>query len=178
MIAPLSDAPQVQAKMAEEIHRIGQIVYNNLPKEIQRSTLTPNARKINIPKSELSRFYRKLDVYENPDQFIADLANGRVPTIDEISAFRECYPKAHAQLIEQVQMALAESKVPLSPAARSTAMAILEQPGADSQYNPDTVKNYQKILYSEQEAGVKPVNSARLKLAEDVSTETDRIAMS
>jgi DNA-binding transcriptional MerR regulator len=178
MVAPLSDAPQVQAKMAEEVNRIGQIIYNNLPKEIQRSTLTPNARKASVPKSELSKFYRRLDVWENPKAFLDDLSNGRVPTIDEISAFREAYPKAHAQLVEQVQMALAESKTPLSPAARSTAMALLEQPGADSQYTPDTVKNYQKILYSEQEAGVKPANSAKLKIAEDTQTNVQKIAMS
>ena len=114
--------------------------------------LVSNTDRIMPTKSEPSKvaqqaWLRRKAVLENPEFFIERMANGEVPTKEEVETLHAVFPQYSNSLREAVTKGIAESKDTIPVTKRLQLARLLGVPSLDKQTDPDYNQAMQNTLY-------------------------------
>lgn len=130
MSAALGDTDQTAPAVAREVRataaRATAYLNTKLPqRKTRQSDLYAHLDdRPRVADSQMAKFVRAYDAVSNPRQVLQDVARGRL-TRDGAEALRVVYPQIHQQLVEQVQLHLAQSGRERVPYQKLVQLSIL-----------------------------------------------------
>jgi len=140
-IAPLH--PQLAAQMQSTLQGDYQYLATQLPQVLSRSSnsLTPQAEKGRVPKSQQAKFMQVVQALEDPGSVIEKIAQGELPQA-QIDALKVRRPQIYQQMRSEVIKATSSAKSPMSFLERTRVSLAFDFNG-DASLDPKTLQAIQ-----------------------------------
>jgi hypothetical protein len=135
-LTPLSEShPEVGAHLAEQTTTAVQALVRRLPQPRGSAvTLTPQAEPMMLTPEDEERFVDLANVVENPDQVLADIADGTADW-DQVRALREAYPAIWSELRDRIAEECQRAEEPM-PFDRRVAVGLAWELPTDVSLEP------------------------------------------
>jgi hypothetical protein len=157
-IAPLH--PQLAATMQQTIGNDYQYLAGKLPLVLSRSatSLTPQAEKSRVPKSEQIKFMSIVSALNDPAGVMARIAKGELPR-EQIDTLKACRPEIFNQMRTEAIKAFSKAKKPIGILKRTRVSLAFDFAG-DASLDPATLALIQSSNRTSADPDDKPATPA------------------